>query len=319
MFQEVFEPKQKEMYGHYTINTKTGKITNIDTNKIKGVIIDPVAFAYDFGARMYDARLGRWLSLDPLQAKYPQLSPYSFCNNNPVIYKDFDGRDYILVIDHKAKTITIVANYYVVEGDVKSRQAAIAATDVWNDASGKFSYVVGSGSNEVKYKVNFQLNVIETKDPVDAANKDAKGNSFQVNDVELKKEEDKQGNKLDGNTQKGKHILLKSNPTTDNSEEHEIGHTLGLPHFETLGFMVEGGLPFLLDDNIQLQYVQKILKNQKIGLATKVNGLNDVKKEVFSSKPANGSVEETNTVNKSNDFNYGEVKLTETPKFQPPQ
>lgn len=32
----------------------------------------------DFGARIYDPRLGRWLSLDPLQAKYPGFSPYNY-------------------------------------------------------------------------------------------------------------------------------------------------------------------------------------------------------------------------------------------------
>ncbi len=45
----------------------------------------------DFGARIYDPRLGRWLSVDPLQAKYPDLSPYNFCANNPVFLIDPDG------------------------------------------------------------------------------------------------------------------------------------------------------------------------------------------------------------------------------------
>lgn len=46
----------------------------------------------DFGARSYDARIGRWLSLDPLQSKYPDLSPYNFCNNNPIMLVDPDGQ-----------------------------------------------------------------------------------------------------------------------------------------------------------------------------------------------------------------------------------
>lgn len=50
--------------------------------------------AYDFGARIYDSRLGRWMSMDPLQKKYPFNSPYSFCANNPIVYVDYDGRDY---------------------------------------------------------------------------------------------------------------------------------------------------------------------------------------------------------------------------------
>jgi RHS repeat-associated protein len=50
---------------------------------------------YDFGARIYDGRVGRWLSLDPLQDKYPCVSAYNFCLNNPIILKDPDGRDII--------------------------------------------------------------------------------------------------------------------------------------------------------------------------------------------------------------------------------
>jgi hypothetical protein len=34
----------------------------------------------------------RWLSLDPLAAKYPGISPYAYVANNPVIYVDPDGR-----------------------------------------------------------------------------------------------------------------------------------------------------------------------------------------------------------------------------------
>lgn len=35
-----------------------------------------------------------WLSVDPLSDKYPSLSPYAYCANNPVIYIDPDGRNF---------------------------------------------------------------------------------------------------------------------------------------------------------------------------------------------------------------------------------
>ncbi|MFT7382018.1 MAG: RHS repeat-associated protein [Roseivirga sp.] len=47
--------------------------------------------SYDFGARMYDATIGRWLSLDPLSSVYPWVSDYSFVANNPLSYVDPDG------------------------------------------------------------------------------------------------------------------------------------------------------------------------------------------------------------------------------------
>ncbi|MDP2176236.1 MAG: RHS repeat-associated core domain-containing protein [Bacteroidota bacterium] len=48
--------------------------------------------AYDFGARIYDSRLGRWLSLDPMAIKYPEMSPFIFVGNMPIIAIDPDGK-----------------------------------------------------------------------------------------------------------------------------------------------------------------------------------------------------------------------------------
>src|SRR5690554_6488786 len=47
--------------------------------------------SYDFGARLYDPRVGRWLSIEPLASKYPDLSPYNFVANSPIIFIDPDG------------------------------------------------------------------------------------------------------------------------------------------------------------------------------------------------------------------------------------
>ncbi len=45
----------------------------------------------DYGARYYAPAFGRWTSPDPLADKYYSVSPYAFCNNNPVNYIDPDG------------------------------------------------------------------------------------------------------------------------------------------------------------------------------------------------------------------------------------
>ena len=49
--------------------------------------------AIDFGARIYDSRIGRWQAVDPLAAKYPGISPYAFVANRPLMFIDPDGRD----------------------------------------------------------------------------------------------------------------------------------------------------------------------------------------------------------------------------------
>jgi RHS repeat-associated protein len=53
--------------------------------------------SYDFGARIYDPRVGRWLAVDPLSGKYPNLSPYNFVANMPICAIDPDGKLIIFV------------------------------------------------------------------------------------------------------------------------------------------------------------------------------------------------------------------------------
>lgn len=48
--------------------------------------------SYDFGARFYDARVGRFLSLDPDKKLYNDLSPYVFAGNNPIALIDEEGK-----------------------------------------------------------------------------------------------------------------------------------------------------------------------------------------------------------------------------------
>ena len=57
---------------------------------------DETGYSY-YGARYYTDRLSIWLSVDPLADKYPHLSPYAYCADNPVNMIDPDGRDAIYI------------------------------------------------------------------------------------------------------------------------------------------------------------------------------------------------------------------------------
>ncbi len=48
----------------------------------------------DYGFRIYDPRIGKFLSVDPLSPKYPELTPYQFASNRPIDGIDEDGLEY---------------------------------------------------------------------------------------------------------------------------------------------------------------------------------------------------------------------------------
>ncbi len=52
-------------------------------------------FSY-FGSRYYSSDLSIWLSVDPMSDKYPSLSPYVYCADNPVKLVDPNGEDWII-------------------------------------------------------------------------------------------------------------------------------------------------------------------------------------------------------------------------------
>ena len=45
----------------------------------------------DYGMRIYDVRLGRFLSMDPISRQYPELTPFQFASNTPIWALDLDG------------------------------------------------------------------------------------------------------------------------------------------------------------------------------------------------------------------------------------
>jgi RHS repeat-associated protein len=55
----------------------------------------------DYGMRVYDPRLGRFLSVDPLSGTYPWYTPYQYAGNTPIQAVDLDGLEPLKAIEIK--------------------------------------------------------------------------------------------------------------------------------------------------------------------------------------------------------------------------
>lgn len=89
---------------HFTVENgyRYGFNGKENDNEVKG---EGNQVAYE--NRIYDPRLGRWHSLDPLQKKYPNESNYTFVSNNPLVFSDVDGRDKIYTLTMITKEGTV--------------------------------------------------------------------------------------------------------------------------------------------------------------------------------------------------------------------
>ena len=95
----------------------------------------------DYGARQYSSVDGRWLAVDPLAEKYYSISPYAFCNNNPVNFVDPDGESWgkAAKVVKKVYKAAKAGNKVSVKGILKSEALDIAdnvRTLFDSDASG---------------------------------------------------------------------------------------------------------------------------------------------------------------------------------------
>jgi RHS repeat-associated protein len=80
--------------------------------KFNGKELDEETGLYYYGARYYDPRTSVWISVDPLAEKYPNVSSYVYCHNNPVNMIDPDGKkDVIFNADNSYKA-TINDNFF---------------------------------------------------------------------------------------------------------------------------------------------------------------------------------------------------------------
>ena len=165
--------------------------------------------SYDFGARILDPRIGRWLSRDPHEAKYPNLSPYNYSENSPVFLNDPDGKDAVITITEN--TITVSAKIYVMNSGENKINVAEAQNSINNYWGKEQTYTDENGK---VYNVKFDIQVIEATGNEDR--KDASKNWVKPKDGSFRS--NVKGYRY-GSWAKGK---------KDKTYAHEVGHFLGL-------------------------------------------------------------------------------------------
>ena len=85
------------------------------------------ASTYDYGFRIYNAALAKFLSVDPLSASYPWYTPYQFAGNMPIWAIDLDGCEPVISQEsinnsigqptlklQNGKTAIISQGYYII-------------------------------------------------------------------------------------------------------------------------------------------------------------------------------------------------------------
>ena len=118
----------------------------------------------DFGARIYDSRLGRWMSVDPLTKEYPKTTPYHFVKNKPIFLKDIDGKDaivtirteqkYFLFFKWEKRTIIISANYHYIEGQF-DENVLQSVQEQWNNPKRKLKCIYQGQKYNVEFNIMF--------------------------------------------------------------------------------------------------------------------------------------------------------------------
>ncbi len=97
----------------------------------------------DYGMRIYDPRAGKFLSVDPITAKYPELTPYQFASNSPIANIDEDGLEATPATATDANlnaAYEIVNKYYDPQHNLKpipEDKVLSAAMAYWRTSKGK--------------------------------------------------------------------------------------------------------------------------------------------------------------------------------------
>lgn len=267
----VYQANEYAPYGERADNTAvptssapTGETFREQFTGKESQALDFTAPYLDFGARHYSPSLSRWLAPDPLSEKYYDISPYAYCDGNPVMLVDEDGRDFRK--KRRFKTIIISADYYV--EDELSYKSAILGTNFWNKRRDDKYFDKKSG---LVYDIQYNLTVTRSNFRVD---KKRHENTFSVNNTHV-------SNGSAGTTRNSNDISVRpeySYKLPDGSYSltpaHEIGHTLGMKDQDEKGIMFRAQgdkkVPIVTSENIEQMIYSKVGGIMQVDIRTRI-------------------------------------------------
>ena len=137
---------------------------------------------YYYGARYYDPRISIFVSVDPLAEKYPSVSSYVYCLNNPILFVDPDGRDIVFaetVRKDGTRVITMTVTGKVINDSSKSISAEMMKSYAERMSGGiKKSFESASGE---KFEVNVITNITVASSDSDLTSTDT---AFRITDFD---------------------------------------------------------------------------------------------------------------------------------------
>jgi RHS repeat-associated protein len=206
----------QEVNHYYPFGGVFASSSNVQPYKYNGKELDTKKSLnwYDYGARHYDAALGRWFAVDPLTEKYYSTSAYGYCLNNPVKYIDPDGKDAVISIN--GNTITITANIILTGSKATDELAKSYQQNIMNNWGQMNTYVY----DQFIYHLDWNINVRVAKEGEKMVY-DGTNNFMEVTDKGSKVENSNHG-KIRGKGWNEK-TIEETNPMS-----HEFGHMLGL-------------------------------------------------------------------------------------------
>ncbi|MBK7796707.1 MAG: RHS repeat-associated core domain-containing protein [Saprospiraceae bacterium] len=199
--------------------------------RFTGKELDPLSGLYDFGARYYDPRLSVWFGVDPMADGHPDYAAYLYTANNPIVYFDPDGQDWVI-----SKSIINNKEHYTIgfKGAIlNSSGSKLDMAALKKNLTASIANVYNSQNIEggATVSVNIDLRVITSESEIQS--NDHLISVYSNSEFESITEKgvtgvaDAYGKKIGISENTANAIICGDNSRT---VPHELGHTAGLQH-----------------------------------------------------------------------------------------